>query len=926
MDLSRRPPLANQNIAHHESTQVWTASRCHRLLRPLLAHISVLRKEKARKAATENNATAPGTGTTATLACKRSNPGSATGQTEACKRRKICNKYSSKASRRASSQADASTPQRRQGDDERQHHRQRIGVNKAFQVVAMPTPFLQRVRNHQPSSPLSGMGDSGRGAMPRPEGGEASPRSPNRPGRPLSSLHNPFHLETELTALRRLTTRPAHSALHDSILRALESILRATCPRKTSVAAPRSLVGMCLRKVPEYISELEYWEKHDAEANGTKSVLNESKAALDVYSELESFGVVDGWKQLCVVVRAHSVRILEEAVREGLLEDEMTELAIRLCLEHMPEMELSSLIDSFIRRQYPGPSNDDDDLFESESTLWPLRIIRHYDTRSSNLALGKLALLLADGSLPATWILTKNFRSMWVATAKQMTKTTLDGCHRISDFFSITIELLCSQTSARSLKGASEEERREKERAQKMLTSGIAALASMVLLDQEAVETSETKITTLGKRVQHIVQTCINRIERARRATRRDIGIYLLRLCAFLSLDATKSASAGIEAAWHDTLSHKRHGETARLYDATLGLVGAVAHNCSRGTGLPPNDYFSKLCDKLATLNLPNDQLSNLRVDGAFYIAEHTGSLRDLAYAESLRAASRSSNPGSEAKTQAGAAHNEKPSAAFVWDDDIGEWVISKAVAVPALAPRRSTRSSPKRPVRRSLSLAECIANFQSNIGGGSTRPRSGSTGTASSWESDSGGDSSDPSEVSESGHSSEDDASDHVSEDDDQGVDMGEDNSSEDEHPVNDSDMDSYVNHWLPDTPATEVSPITRSSSPAPVKSSKRGVRDTLTTYLSLPARRSSMGFLSRRSLSNPSRQFLQETGVGDELAPQGHGDDARQENQPSATTRKRTRSAGGSLLCMKPVKKPGRAVEEGYDLGSSEDELGFI
>ncbi|KAK0623296.1 hypothetical protein B0T14DRAFT_515848 [Immersiella caudata] len=917
MNHSRPPLLGKQNITHHESAQVWTATRCHRLLRPLLAHISALRKEKARKCAIDQSATAAVTGTTATLACKRSNPEPATGQTDTCKRRKICNKYSSKASR-----TNATTPQRQRGHDESQQHRQRLGANKAVQVVAMPTPFLKRVRNHQLSSPVSGLGDGERATLQRAEGGKTSPRSPNRSGRVSSSLQNHFSLETELSGLRRSTRWSEHSALCSSILRALESILRATCPSKTPVAAPRSLMAMCLRKVPEYIAELEYWEKQDARANGTKSVLNQSKVGFDVYSDLESFGIVDGWKQLCVVVRAHSVRILEDAIREGLVDDEITELSIRLCLEHMPETGLSGLVDSFICRQYPDPSHDDDDLFGPKPEFLPLQIIRYCDTPNSKFTLGKLAQLLAGGFLPATWILTKNFRLLWVETAQDMTKRKLDGYHRMMDFVNVTIELLCFQTSARSPKGASDEERREKERAQIMLTSGLAALSSMVQLCQEDDALSENRAARLETRLQHIVQLCINKIERARRATRKDLGIYLLRLCAFLSLNATNSVSAGIEAAWHDALSRKCHEDTARLYDATLGLVAAVAHNCSRGTDLPPNGCLFRLCDKLATLNIPDDQLSNLRVDGAIFTAVYTGNLRDLAFAESLKAASKGSSSRPDTKTQTAAAQNEKSNAAYVWDDDIGEWVISKDVTAPTLAPRRPTRSSSRRPLRTSLSLAECIANFQSNTSSVPSRPGPRSTGTSSTWESQSDDDSSEPSEASESEHSIEDDEGQGVDTDDDN------DNSSRDERSVSESDMGSYANHSLPDTPATEVHAETQSPSPVSTKQS-RGVRIASTSYSSLPERcRSSLGSVSSRRESKPPRhgQLLQDTDMDDELAFEGGMDSEREAGQPGAGTMKRTRLSRKGLLCMKPVRKPVQAAAREYDIGSSDDELSFM
>ncbi|KAK0645982.1 hypothetical protein B0T16DRAFT_412352 [Cercophora newfieldiana] len=781
----------------------------------------------------------------------------------------------------------------------------------------MPTPFLKRVRNHQLSSPVAISSPctwtSLRGAD---SGGQSSLQSPGR-RYPRSSANVPFHLESELAGLRVYAQGLEHLGLYESILRALESILRATCPRRTSVAAPGSLMAMCLRKVPEYMLELEKWGKQDAEANRTKSVINASEVAFQVYSDIESLGSVDGWKQLCVVLRAHGIRIVEEAVHEGLFEDEITELSILLCLKYAPHLELGGLIDSFISRPYPDPSGNDDSLFCSNSALWPLEIIRFCDKPLSGVVQGKLAHVLANGSLPPTWILTRNFGSMWSATARHITKKTINDYQGIFDFISITIELLCSQISTRFPKGASDEERRDKEKAQKMLTSGIAALASMVLLGQEGEGPTErvspdSKTAMLTRRIYHIIQTCINRIQRPRRATRTDLGIYLLRLCAFLAFNATDSASAfasasastGVEAAWHDISSRNRHEDIARLYDATLALVSTIAYNCSRGMGLTPNDSLSLFCDKLEILNLPGEPLDNLRVDGAFFLAEQTGNLRDLAYAESLRAVSKAGKPRQQVEKQAGTVQAGRPGASYVWDDDIGEWVIAnkKPVAAPSLSLRRSTRSSPKRPARASLSLAECIKNFQTSTAGRPPRPRRMSGGSISSWESHSDDDSEEDSEASET-ESSESEDSGGVSDlDSDLDLGMGPETSPAIPH--------------SPDTPATDISFDSLSASPEQAKPSQRIITSNI--YIPLPVRRRSGASLgSKRRASNPA-PLRKETQLSDELASSGEEDE--EELRP-VSKKRRTRSSGWSLLCLKPVRKSVRPVAE-----ESEDELSFV
>jgi len=759
-------------------------------------------------------------------------------------------------------------------------HRQRLGANKAIQPVAMPTPFLKRVRNHQLSSPAAGLRESTTPMCQETEG---------QPPKDRCSLANPsqtqFSLEAEICRLRSSIGDSKRLPLHESVLRALDSLLRATCPRKTFAAAPGSLLAMCLRKIPGYIAELEHWETEDADANGTRSVFNESKVASDVYSDLESFGMLDGWKQLCLVVRAHGVRIVEEAVREGLVEDEVAEVSIRLCLEYMPQMELGNLIGSFLSRQYPDPSSDDDSLLGSEPALRPLRILKYCDIPGSSFMLGKLAHLLNSGSLPASWILTSNFRSMWASTARQLAGRAPDGYQGIADFVATIIELLCFKISARAPKDISEEGRRDKEKAQKMLTGAISALASMVLLGQEG-ETpdqllhsiQESRTAVLSRRILCIIQTCTSRVQRARRATRGDLGIYLLRLSAFLSLDATDSAPVAVAAAWQDALSGKDNHNAARLYDVTLALVGTIAYNCSRGTGLSPNDYLSMLCDKLSTLHLPGDPLQNLQVDGAFFLAEHTGDLRDLAFAESLRAASQSRKTGRQPKRQVGTLRDDKPTASYAWDEDIGEWIITTGnpVAAPVTAPKRATRSS----------LAGGTTNIHLTAKSFAFRPCPRSIDTSSITE------------IYNEDYSSafDDSETDHASEDED-----------------SDENHEQAQSH---DTPATETSVASLSSSPEPVETPGRAVLPDL-------RRRPDVGF--RRPSKPPPRED-----TSDELAPDdNNGDD--KENRHTWTrpaTRRRTGSSGGSLLCLQPAGRPTRVMAEDYydQEGSSDDELSFV
>ena len=599
----------------------------------------------------------------------------------------MCNQYSSKASRRPAPLNGSITPPRQQVQ-------QRLAGVKPSQPVVMPTPFLRRVRNHQLSSPVAAASCSR--TVDQHQHQHQLAEANNRRCHFADRCQPRCFFEGELAKLRA-TTDAKRFPLYESVFRALDSLLRATCPSRTHVAAPKSLLAMCLRKIPEYVAELERWERQEAEDRGARCAAKDLGVSFEIYSDLESLGSVGGWRHLCLVVRAHGVRVIHEAFLEGLLDDDAAELLIRLCLEYMPQTECASLLDSFLMRQYSNPCGGaavGNDLFSSPA-LRPLRLLKAVDVPEDCLMLGKLADLFSEGWLPAEWLLTEDFTSLWGPAARQL--TSRQSSHQnVVDFITVSIQHLCRLMTARRRKGMPAAELRGREKARKILTTALSVLAAMVLLGREGAiseqppggESQHSRITAFSKRVEHILQVCITGLQEGRKGMQPRLDAYLLSLCAFLAFDtgAGAAAYATIEAAWEKGHVRSKGDESlARQYDVTLALVSAIAHGCSRGTHLSPNDHLSLLCDKLETLRLPGDALSNVRVDGAFSVAEHTGDLRHLAFAESLRARCGSASNGQQqtGKTQHGRSGKngeQTPRAAsyagFRWDDDIGEWVV----------------------------------------------------------------------------------------------------------------------------------------------------------------------------------------------------------------------------------------------------------
>lgn len=686
-EMQRNPAATSQSTAPRVSydshqTTPWTATRCHRLLRPLLAHIASLRKERL-PAAGESTRNVP---------AKRGRGARHDGASSAPEKKRKITKYSSRASRsRAYPEVpeEPSTPQA--------PAQQRIAANRPAQPIALPTPFLRRVRNHEMSSPLPAA--EAEPDVAPPVGGAHAVYS-----RRLRLLHGKLS--------------PGRLRLQESVLHALDVLLAATSPRRTVVAAPRSLMAMCLRKVPECIAQLERWEQKEALENGTKSTMRDSQISMDVYSDLESLSATDGWRHLCLVVRAHGLRIVQEAVQERLFDDAVTELLLVVCGYHLPLAELKDILDSFIFRQYPGPTSEDDCFARSEA-LRPLAILKSVVPHNHSFRMRKLGELLAGGMLPSKWTLSLDITQACGQAVFMLAKSTLSEPEDVTGFMAIVLEQYCRLESAQR-----QEQPRVPEggigvpgqfpcsgKTTKSLAWAVASIASVPLLAKEVApptEAARAKIAAYTERARLVLETSISNIRQQQPGRRHRVSSYALNLGAFLALDSEDAIEA-IEAAWKG--GHARAETPAFLHEMTTAIVGTIAFFLGRAAPAITHRPLSQLCDKLGALDLPNDPASIL-MHSAVVRAEISGSLPDLAYAESLQIAS---GPSRYRRRNAPEEGTRPANPEFVWDDGIGEWTL---VSMRESVGR--TLDSIQRPSRRHLESAdECQLIFMHRFGFG---------------------------------------------------------------------------------------------------------------------------------------------------------------------------------------------------------------
>ncbi|KAJ0103791.1 hypothetical protein J7T55_001364 [Diaporthe amygdali] len=269
--------------------------------------------------------------------------------------------------------------------------------------IVLPTPLIRRARGQQLSSPIQQppLADAGGGVA-------GKKRFAALQGQRTPSVI--AALESEMQPLRSRVS-PTKFSLYDSILRAVHALLTATAASSSNSLGHRSLVAMCLRKVPEYIGELEYWEQRDAEEQGTKSTLQNSDISNEIYGQVEAMlPASHGAGHLRMVVRAHCVKVVRDSIAEGLLDDGFSILLIKLCCKTKSFREGEELLRELTDRSYPKPKGVDS-TFEESRKLATLKILRDFARESDRpqFMQRQLCNLLSKQQLPLLWLSTKEF-------------------------------------------------------------------------------------------------------------------------------------------------------------------------------------------------------------------------------------------------------------------------------------------------------------------------------------------------------------------------------------------------------------------------------------------------------------------------------------------------------------------------------------
>ncbi|CAK7209563.1 hypothetical protein SEUCBS140593_000535 [Sporothrix eucalyptigena] len=682
--------------------QPWTATRCHRQLRPLLTHLMALRREKARAALKKRNES---------LRQPLSPNKRLTADDDLASRKRVRYTYSLKGRRRQGRPSATSKSIISQTEEE---PAQRIKVAPLMQQarrsfcpgeVVLATPVLSRARKHRqawslPSSPLTHRKPDASvdSSLLRKEQVAPKPKAKNTSFKYRGYYQDSIRINTNNNA--KPSNNPSMDAdwaalfsaispesrqMYEAIFRAVEALLRSTTNNLEPARTPNSLLAMCLRKVPQYIAVCEEAEREEAEKEGVAK-LPSSSVSLEIYSDLESLGGGDrgGWKHLRTVVQQHGIDILKAACAEGLLHETFIRLLVRLCT-HMKAYDeaeglMTALFDSHIsslckgQHLYEKPEGGSDPV-ESTGPTASLNMLLQYaeETGRTSSSLQKITELLSHGHLPSAWLI-------------------------------CAVGILQKEAVIESSDNHSSHEP--------------AVLKRLSVIIQRSLSEVSQKIKR--RKGQHKAEAAAHCFPRQ----------HLLILAACLVRPGSEVDNGG-----HPSDMLKQLVEEAtpfqkgQVYNATVVLVTSVAENCGRASesavsGVPASrSYLLELCSQAAnhihsTLDYGSESslTTRLQADAAFLLASRSNDLRDLAFAESLgkssvqtndqRPASSGPRTGHPLTSTTDGACLSPPSRmlgapvtalfeGYRWEEGISEWVIS--TPRPTSRPRPIWSPEPRR-------------------------------------------------------------------------------------------------------------------------------------------------------------------------------------------------------------------------------------
>lgn len=411
------------------------------------------------------------------------------------------------------------------------------------------------------------------------------PRAPHISLKNMQSFHSPQAVDSANST--GLSTR----RLKEGICKALEALLRATtCENINDNSECRSLFSICLRNIPDHITEEQrLMDNEDPE--------NDIDVASEVYADLEAFRSAPdcGWESLREVVRFHGITLIGEAIREGLIELSLAQQILSLCLRLAAYDEAECVIGSMIAltesRTLPSKKSKGVCAGTSPITVakWATshrlqanllmyeasRVVGtlYYHVAQSGrcgFMYRQIAVMLDHGILPVDWISSKAMIECWNGVIRSITHQD-DNAQSAA----LLLQIAISKTYRREISNAKASARIHDLRLRVYRPTAVrptlrpyrSGQTVETLVESQPIGSGEANATP--DEAENALQSTISNI-----------------LTVLLAVNVLRSPKAGLDSSHHDTLSVSVLQDMALEIRQTLEL-SSVASSANRGWSVP---------------------------------------------------------------------------------------------------------------------------------------------------------------------------------------------------------------------------------------------------------------------------------------------------------------------------------------------------
>lgn len=600
-----------QSVHTDDDAQPWTAARCNRLLRQLQSRLAVLRKLTSKE-------------------------------------------QSQPPSRPKRQHADApADAQRKRVRVTYSQRKSKFAANGKIETPPRQTRTLKSFKPILASSPCGMLNLASPQCPPPTKHLIEKPLSK----RAIGSLSTSPELSKQLQYLK-WSLEPEHYRAYEGIFELVNGLLRTTQPKKRDVHK-KSLLGMCLRKVPDCMAEIEAWDREALWLKGLESTWNPATASQEMYDQLEAFGGTSSeWRPLKVAICSHVVWILSEEVRQGIFESEFVQVLVDLYLYHNRSDDAARIAASAAD---PSMTTDTNTPVHIEHLEPLLRILKLPNSRQiAQPVLQRSVSLIQQDGFPTAHLSTPEFALLWKLAIKSLLEPSY--CGSSMEFIRTAMAKLLDPEYTDDT----------------MELTFIDVVAGLVSVAMKSSNGSQ-------RRALQIFDTCTYEAEELCSINTNDIT-FILALARIISLEDDGSDSF-FQAELDFANIVEPHRDESQRRMAVL-LLSSISRYRSRSETTAGHQRMEHICSKLAQLALPAWFMKGLHKDAAFRLAKQTKDLRDRDYAESLAVA--------------GADHpSEADDPDWRWENLLGEWV-QKTPARPGaktakeLAPAAQLKTRPR--------------------------------------------------------------------------------------------------------------------------------------------------------------------------------------------------------------------------------------